>query len=82
MDDSYIKLIVNAKKLKPDNNSQSKTNASTTEHQLRKLNQIFESCFLNNGIVTTNFDDFCNYIKFISPKLIQNFQKNFVGKED
>jgi hypothetical protein len=86
MDDSYIKLIINTKKLKQDSPSKSNapiiTTNTTTEKQLRKMNQIFESCFFSNGIVTSNFDSFCNYIKLISPKVIQNFQKNFVGKQD
>ena len=79
MDDLYIKMIANTKKLKDNDLLQQK---SLNNQQTTKLFQILESNILSNQNVLSNFDVFTSFLVKYSPQLIYAFEKSLQGKSD
>ncbi len=79
MDDLYIKMIANTKKLKDNESLQQK---SLSTQQTTKLFQILESHILSNTNVLSNFDTFTAFFSKYSPQLLYAFEKSLQGKTD
>jgi hypothetical protein len=79
MDDLYIKLIANTKKL----NQPADTNPKTlTSSQVSKLFQILEKHYMCYDSVSGNIKEFSNFLERNANKIVTYFEKSISGKYD
>lgn len=80
MDDLYIKMIANTKKInQPSTNNKSKP---LTTSQVEKLFQILENNYLCYASVSDNMKDFSLFLERNAPKIVAFFEKSINGKCD
>ena len=79
MDDLYIKLLANTRKLK-DTDKDKGISLSTQEVQ--KLFQILEKSYLCYSSVIGNIKEFSVFLESNSSKIVSAFEKTMAGKGD
>lgn len=78
MDDLYIKLIANTKKLNtPPQEQDAKT---LTSNQVSKLFSVFEKSFLCFDSVSKNTKEFTAFLEKHAPRIVMSFEKQLYGK--
>lgn len=76
MDDLYIKMIANTKKIKASKGQGSAFDAENVS----RLVKILERDVLAYECVVENYDDFVNFFARAMPTLVVSFEKTLVGK--
>lgn len=78
MDELYIKMIANTKKLKDDGDKILKPLSS---QQVEKLIQIFEHYYKSHDIVANNFNEFSDFLKNNSIDIVNSFARTMAETE-